>query len=446
MKKFSVILILLYTGLFVQAATVENLRCEYLLNPIGVDEVTPRLSWEVVSSTRGDFQQSYQLIVSSSPENLAKDHGDIWNTGKLKSGQSIQIEYHGKPLKSGTRYFWKVRIWDKEGRPSKWSKTASWSMGLLAKKDWSNAQWIAFKDGDVWKNEWKNHKNTELNNLPPMEWPNNSWPWLTGKDSTIFTLHEMANPKYDQSPLFRKEFILTKKIKSASLYICGLGYYEAFINGKKVGDHVLDPAWTNFEQRSFYVTYDVTSQVKEGGNAIGVMLGRGQYNPLCNDIWGLSKSAWIDQPKLIAKLQIEYTDGTYSAVITDQTWKTSGGPTVYDDTRHGELYDARLEQHGWASPAFGESNWKNASVVTWNAQLESQMMPPIRCFTPITTVKTYKRDKGVTIYNIGKNISGWARVKVRGNSGAKVLVEYSETPSDSELIPNPTTKRVYPKW
>jgi len=195
MKKFSVILILLYTGLFVQAATVENLRCEYLLNPIGVDEATPRLSWQIVSSERGDFQQSYQVLVSLTPENLSKGIGDIWNTGKRNSGESIQIEYQGKPLLSGTRYFWKVRIWDKEGRPSKWSKTASWSMGLLAKKDWNNAQWIAFKDGDQWKNEWKNHKNTELNNLPPMEWPNTSWPWLTGKDSTIFTLYEMVNPK-----------------------------------------------------------------------------------------------------------------------------------------------------------------------------------------------------------------------------------------------------------
>ena len=436
MKKFSAILILIYTSLFIQAATVENLRCEYMVDPIGLDVTAPRLSWEIISSQRGDFQQSYQVIVSSSPENLLKDQGDIWNTGKLKSGQSIQIEYKGKPLLAGKKYFWKVRIWDKDGLTSIWSKTAFWSMGLFAKNDWSNAQWIAYKDNDQWKQEWKNHKYAELNNLPPMEWPNTSWPWLTGKDSTIFTLYEMANPKYDQSPLFRKEFQLTKKIRSASLYICGLGYYEAFLNGNKVGDHVLDPAWTNFEQRSFYVTYDVTSQVKEGENAIGIMLGRGQYNPLCNDIWGLSQSAWIDQPKVIAKLQIEYTDGSQANVITDQTWKTSGGPIVYDDTRQGELYDARLEQKGWNSPGFGEGNWKNASVVKWNAQLESQMMPPVRCFDPICPVKTYNRGKGVTIYNIGKNISGWARVKVRGNPGARVLVEYCETPSDSALVAN----------
>ena len=436
MKKISAILILFFISLFIQAATIENLRCEYLVNPIGVDIATPRLSWEIVSSKRGDLQQSYQIIVSSSAENLAKDLGDVWNTGKLNSDKSIQVEYQGKPLSSGTSYFWKVRIWDKESKESNWSKPAYWSMGLLAKNDWSNAQWIAFKDGDQWKQEWKNHKNAELNNLPPMEWPNASWPWLTGKDSTIFTLYEMANPRYDQSPLFRKEFSLTKKVKSASLYICGLGYYEAFLDGKKVGDHVLDPAWTNFEQRSMYVTYEVTNQVRNGVNALGIMLGRGQYNPLCNDIWGLSKSFWVGQPKVIALLRVEYTDGNKKEVITDSSWKTCGGPIVYDDTRQGELYDARLEQKGWSSPAYGDTKWKNASVVKYDTQLESQMMPPIRCFPPISPVKTYNRGKGVTIYNIGNNISGWARVKVRGNSGAKVLVEYCETPSDNELVPN----------
>ena len=159
MKKFLVILILLYIGLFVQAATVENLRCEYLVDPIGVDATSPRLSWQIVSSERGDFQQSYQVLVSLTPENLAKGIGDIWNTGKLNSDQSIQIEYQGKPLTAGIRYFWKIRIWDKDGLPSEWSKIACWSMGLLAKKDWSNAQWIAYKNNDQWKQEWKNHKN-----------------------------------------------------------------------------------------------------------------------------------------------------------------------------------------------------------------------------------------------------------------------------------------------
>ena len=441
MGKIAVFLVILISSLTIQAANVKNLRCEYLVNPIGVDTTTPRLSWEIISTKRRDLQRSYQILVSSSPENLRKDLGDIWDSGKIDNRQSNQLEYHGNLLNSGTTYYWKVRIWDMNGSASEWSKPAFWSMGLLSKADWSKAQWIAFKDEDQWKNEWKNHKDKELNNLKPMEWPNTSWPWLTGKDSTIFTLYEMPDPKYDHSPLFRKEFKVTKKVNSAHLYICGLGYYEAFLNGKKVGDHVLDPAWTNYGQRSFYVTYDITKQLILGENAIGVMLGRGQYNPLCNDIWGLSKSAWVDQPKLIAKLWIEYIDGTQATVITDSSWKTSGGPIVYDDTRQGELYDARLEQKGWNSPGFRENDWKNASIVSWNALLESQMMPPIRCFAPLRPVKTYKKGEGKKVYDIGKNIAGWARVTVRGNSGARVLVEYCETPSDSELVHNLTSSR-----
>jgi len=441
MKKYTLIIGFLLYAITLWAAKVGSLRCEYLVDPLGVDVASPRLSWIILSSQRGDFQQAYQVIVSSSLQNLDQDKGDVWDTGKIDSDRSIQINYQGKPLQSAGKYFWKVRVWDKDGKSSKWSKIASWSMGLLSREEWNPAKWIAFKDNDQWKKEWKQHKDTELSKPNNVVWPNTSWPWLTGKDSTIFTLYDMAVPHYDPSPLFRKEFFVQKKIRSASLFICGLGYYEAFLNGQKIGDHVLDPGWTNFDQRSLYVTYDVTKQLKQGNNALGVMLGRGQYNPLCNDIWGLSKSAWIDQPKFIALLRIEYSDASRESVVTDQSWKTAGGPIVYDDTRHGELYDARLEQKGWSSPAFSESNWKNASEVSWNARLESQMMLPIRCFAPLVPVKTYPKGKGITVYNIGRNISGWARVKVRGTAGAKVLVEYCETPSDSDLIDNLSPSR-----
>ncbi len=231
MKVLSFFLVLVYNGLWLNAAEVQNLRCEYLSNPLGVDVSSPRLSWMIVSSIRGDLQKAYQVVVSSSRELLAKDEGDMWNTGKVESDRSVQVEYNGKTLHSGSPYFWKVRIWDAEGKVSAWSEPARWSMGLLQPADWMNARWIAYKDGDTWKKEWKQHKDSELNSAKPAEWPNTSWPWLTGKDSTIFTLFDMAEPKYDPSPLFRKEFFINKKIRSASLYVCGLGYYEAFLNG-----------------------------------------------------------------------------------------------------------------------------------------------------------------------------------------------------------------------
>ena len=226
MKKKSIVIFLVIATFFLHAGEVKNLRVEYLVNPIGVDATSPRLSWVIKSAKRGDLQQSFQIIVSSTTENLATDKGDLWNTGKMVSDQSVQVTYRGKSLQSGTKYFWKVRIWDVDGKPSAWSKTAFWSMGLLSKQDWEKAQWIAFKDGNQWKKEWKQHKESELNNLPPVNWPNTSWPWKTGKDSTIFTLYEMAVPKYDSSPLFRKEFQVTKKAVHSRCYPAASAFWS----------------------------------------------------------------------------------------------------------------------------------------------------------------------------------------------------------------------------
>jgi len=412
---------------------VENLRCEYMINPLGIDVLSPHLSWYMTSKIRGDFQTAYRILVSSSIELLENDKGDIWDSKKTDSNHSIHIVYNGEKLKTNTKYYWKVQIWNKDSVPSRWSKPAYWSMGVLSNEDWQNAKWIAYKNNEVWRKEWKNHKEKELKDNV---YNQSSWPWLTGKDSTIFSLYEMKYPKYDPSPLFRKDFSIKKDIRNASLYICGLGYYEAFINGQKVGDHVLDPAWTNFEQRAMYAAYDVTNMIGKGDNAIGVMLGRGQYNPLCNDIWGLYKSAWVDQPKVIVLLIIKYKDDTSYSLVTDDSWKTIGGPIVYDDTRHGEIYDARLEQEGWSRPNFDESNWKNAHELTWSTSLVAQKIPPIRCFNPIKPVKTFYREGNITIYDLGETISGWADIEISGSAGSKVLVEYCETPSDRELVNN----------
>ncbi len=413
-----------------QSANVYNLRCEYLVNPLGVDVAKPRLSWMLNSQKRGETQTAYEVLVASSVDLLTEAKADVWNSGKLNSDKSIQVEYEGIVLRSDTKYFWKVRVWDRDGKVGNWSTPAFWSMGLLAKSDWGNAHWIAFKNEEQWKTEWKQHKDTELSHKE------GTWPLLTGQDLNVWDSYRMAVPRYDPSPLFRKEFSLHKKVESAYLYICGLGYYEAFLNGERVGDHVLDPAWTNFDKRSFYVVYDVAKQLREGLNAMGVMLGRGQYNPLSNDVWGLSASSWVDQPKLVALLKVKYTDGTTQEVVTNKSWKTIGGPIVFDDTRKGELYDARLEPKGWSLPWFNDGHWQSASPITWSASLQSQMIPPIRCFAPIIPQKVYTREEGRTIYDLGKNIAGWARVKVSGPAGAKVLVEYCELPSDKKLVPN----------
>jgi len=412
-----------------------NLRCEFSVDPECIDATAPRLSWEMKSDRRADVQTAYRILVASSYTTLANGVGDIWDSGKVEGDESFNVAFAGSKLESTKDYFWKVMFWDAEGNPSTWSKTAKWTMGLLSKEDWQDAQWIAFKDQETWKQEWDAQKEKErltasgngTNNL------GTSWPWYNGKDSTIFTLKEMGN--YDPAPLFRKEFTTKGKVSRADLFICGLGYYIPYLNGKRVGDRELNPAWTNFDQRSLYDRYDVTSQIRSN-NAIGVMLGRGQYEPICNDIWGLCHSAWIDEPKMIALLRIEYADGSLDFITSDSSWKTVGGPVVYDDTRHGELYDAREEKDGWDKADYDDSAWKNASPVEWNCTLAAQTMPPVRKFDPVLPVKTYDSMQGSKVYDIGHQVAGWAKVTVKGKRGTRVLVEYTERPSNKEICPD----------
>lgn len=430
MKRFWLLALSLIVTSGSYAIDVENLRCEYMSDPLGIDVTEPRLSWTLTSNKRGDLQTAYRILVASSAELLKRGTGDVWDSGKVKSDRSVQVEYEGKPLQSGALYYWKVQVWDAAGRASAWSDPSVWSMGLLDEAAWNGAQWIAYKEDPLWKSEWQAHKEAE-SRTAKLEWP-----WYNGMGKSIWELYDMASPHYDPSPLFRKEFDVARKVERAMLYITGVGYYEAYLNGDRVGDHVLDPAWTNYHLRTFYVTYDVTRQVKKGENAIGIMVGRGQYNPLCNDIWRLNQSRWVGQPKAIAQLRIEYSDGTTACVVTDGSWKTIGGPVIFDDTRQGELYDARLDREGWSSPAYDDSDWKAVAVVAGSGPLRAQMMPPVRRFEPITPVRKVDKGENRKVYDLGRNIAGWARVKVSGPAGARVTVEYCELPSDPQLVPD----------
>lgn len=412
------------------APSLGTLRCERLINPLGVDVSRPRLSWQIKSGQRGEMQSAYRVLVASSPEILAKENGDVWDSGKVLSSESIQIEYAGQPLVSAKPYWWKVRVWNQNGKASSWSAPAAFTTGLSTKADWQSAQWIAFRPEDQWRAGWEAAINSETMGVKK------SFPWLTGQGFTMWEHLAAAKPVYDASPLFRKEFKLDRPIRSATLFICGLGYYEAFLNGKKVGDHVLDPAWTSYNQRAFYVAHDVTTRLNPGVNTLGAMLGRGQFSPLANDIWGLREDEAVDQPRLIARLNVTDADGTSQDIVTDSSWRTAGGPIVYDDTRHGEIYDARLERAGWTKSGFDESNWKISSVVNGQNPLQAQLIPPIREFAAIKPVRCIERSKQEKLYDVGRNIAGWARVTVHGNRGAKVLVDYAEVPFDPELRGN----------
>ena len=239
-----------------------NLRCEYAVNPIGVDVLHPRFSWILNHSERGRMQSAYRILVSSTIENLDNEAGDVWDSGKVESDKSVNVEYWGKSLESKARYYWKVRWWDNAGQVSAFSEVATFEMGLLVQSDWE-ARWIGGGD------------------------------------------------------LLRKQFVIEGEIKQARAYVCGLGWYELRINGQKVGDHQLDPGQTDYEKVALYATYDITNLLKKGENAIGVMLGNGRYAQDWSSVPGVLERVQAYKnasPKVILQLEIQFEDGKLQEV------------------------------------------------------------------------------------------------------------------------------------
>ncbi|HRZ99228.1 MAG TPA: alpha-L-rhamnosidase N-terminal domain-containing protein, partial [Candidatus Paceibacterota bacterium] len=290
---------------------VSGLKCEYRINPLGIDAPQPRLSWVLESDRPGEVQTAYQIMVASSAAKLARNRADLWDSGKVASSESIHVTYEGRPLRSGQRAFWKVRVWDRADKGSDYSQTAWFEMALLTPSDWQ-AKWIQ---------------------RPPGE---------KISEAQMFDDHP--------APLLRKEFTIDKKIARARAYVSGLGYYELHLNGQRVGEQVLDPGWTSYSKRVLYSTYDVTTQLKRGSNAAGIMLGSGWFNPLPLAMWGHIKpgdALTTGEPRAILQLVIEFTDGTTQTVVTDESWRIGNAPILRNSVYLGEVYDARREQRGW---------------------------------------------------------------------------------------------------
>jgi alpha-L-rhamnosidase len=381
-----------------------NLKCEYSDNPVGIDTRIPRFSWEITGTERGQYQMAYQLLVASNPIILQDNKGDIWNSGRIKSSENIQIEYQGKTLNSSTRYYWKVRIWDRTGKPALFSENAWFETALLDPDDW-HAEWI----GDGSK--------------------------VPATEAEIY----LDTP----NPLLRKEFNVNKEIQSARLYITGLGYYEAYLNGKKVGDHMLDPGWTNYSKRIQYITYDVTEMVRAGVNAIGVMLGNGWYNTMPLYLFNrlnLRTVLITGQPKCLVQLLVRFTDGTEEVIVSDDNWKAGKGPILMNSVYLGEKYDARLEQEGWDKPGFNDDNWTSAvKTDSPGGRLVIQNQPPIRITRIIKPVAITEPEKGVFIVDMGQNFAGCARIKVNGPAGTKVQLRYGELLHEDGTLNDLTT-------
>jgi alpha-L-rhamnosidase len=230
-----------------------------------------------------------------------------------------------------------------------------------------------------------------------------------------------------EAVLLRKETEIPTEIWNARAFISGLGYYELNINGEKVGDHKLDPGFTDYSKRVLYQAYDVTASLKRGTNCIGIMLGTGWYDQTTPDAWGFHEAPWVAPPKVLLNILIEYADGTTDVLASDETWKFSTGEIVFNSVRSGEIHDARLRKDGWDMPGYKDDAWESAVVVRAPAgKLESQSSPPIRATKEITSVSISEPLPGVYVFDLGVNIAGWARLKIKGNEGDTVSLFFNE--------------------
>ncbi len=389
----------------------QHLRCEYLVNPLGIDVLNPRLSWYSTSKQREEKQSAYRILAASSLRKLNADQGDLWDTEKVDSDQSLNVIYKGKKLHSGEYCFWKVRVWDKNGDESQWSKPARWSMGLLNKDNWQG-YWIGL-DSD----SGRGNQDAEYAGLVPP--PNNGYSESHGFPESEYT-HLSAR-------YLRKEFDAPRKVERATAYICGLGYFELYFNGKKIGNQVLAPALSQYPKRSFYMTFDVTKDVNEGENAIGVTLGNGRFFAPRHNF--PTKTNTYGFPKMIFQLNMEYSDGSQQSIVSDTTWRiTANGPIVSDNSYDGEIYDARKEMPGWNKVGFDATGWMRAERVADPSDvLSAQMIKPIKIMQTLKPRAVKELKPGVYIYDMGQNMVGWASLKIRAKRGTKISLRFAET-------------------
>jgi alpha-L-rhamnosidase len=375
-----------------------QLKCEHLTDPLGVEAPQPRLSWVLESNDRGQLQTAFQILVATSLQKLEADRADKWDSGQIASDNSVEVPYKGSPLTSGERCYWKVRSWGKDGKPGAYSAASYFEMGLLKQADWQG-KWIGSRKGI-------------------------------------------------SSPLLRREFRLETAANRARVYLSGLGYYELYINGKRVGDRVLDPASTYYTNdqpfklypRVLYASYDVTDLLLNAGpNVIGVMLGHGWYSAEA-DV-APRRAPYGDRPCLILQMNVDLSNGHKMSLSTDDSWKTSAGPITYNDLFHGEAYDARLERPGWDKPGYDDAQWEKAVLAeppggtltaeVFPANQVTETLKPIRVIKP----KAPELFAEAFVYDFGQNFSGWVKIRVSGPRGATITLKYGAKiyPEDDSL-------------
>jgi alpha-L-rhamnosidase len=389
MKRYITILLLLLIGGTVSAqVSLQNLRCEMQTDPMGIDVLHPRLSWEIASVQGNVRQTAYQLIIASSREKLEKGIGDLWNSGKVNSETSVNVVYQGKPLNSRVLCFWKVKVVTSKGESS-WCNPAYFSMGLLHQTDWQ-AKWIGYDKASSWDSV-------------------THWSRLSAR-------------------YFRKPFQVAAPVKRATVYMVGLGLYELYLNGNKLSQDVLTPSPTDYRKTVLYNTYDVTQQLKTGNNVIAAIVSNGRFFTMRQN-YKPQKINTFGFPKMLLQLEIEYADGTRKTVVSDGTWKLNvDGPVRTANEYDGEEYDARKEQPGWNNISFNETTWMQPQLVEAPAgKLKAQLNERMKVMKVIRPVSIKNAGNGKWILDMGQNFSGWLQLKVQGTSGQKVVLRFAES-------------------
>jgi alpha-L-rhamnosidase len=363
-----------------QPTPVTDLRTGYSVNPLGIDHARPLFSWKLDDPRPGALQTACRILVATSADLLEEGLADMWDSGKQETGQNLQFEYNGLPLRSSALYHWKVQVWDMNGKPLPYSETATFETAYLSQAGW--------------KGKWITHSE-DIDRKP--------------------------------APLFRKELEIQGNLKKATAYVAGVGYHDLYINSRKVTDSFLEPGYTRYDRRVLYVTYDLTPYLAEGLNGMGVILGNGWYNVQTTAVWYFEKAPWRKTPRLLMDIRLEYKDGTVEFISTDETWKFSDSPMLFNSIYGGEYYDARLEKEGWSSAGFDDTSW-NAALVTVppGGILSAQIAPPITEVRELVPVAVYNLGSGRYLFDLGQNIAGVARLKINGKKGTRVTMRFGE--------------------
>ncbi|WP_295771609.1 alpha-L-rhamnosidase [uncultured Mucilaginibacter sp.] len=355
-----------------------HLQCENLTSPLGIDVQQPRLTWNLLGCTPGARQESYNIVVGTDSVAVSVGKGNVWHSGSINKDDMLAVVPVGL-LKSFTRYYWQVTV-NNNGGASSSSAVSNFETALMSSTDWKGA-------------------------------------WIT----------DGINVNEKPAGYFRKAFKLSKPVKSARAYIVAAGLYELYLNGKKVGNHRLDPMFTRFDRRNLYITHDVTAMLNNGQNALGVLLGNGWYNHQSTAVWFFDKTPWRARPKFCMDVRVTYADGTTEIISTDNTWKTSHGPLTFNSIYTAEHYDARLEQNGWNTTSFIDTAWKNAIFTSAPSKnIVAQQLYPIRDVQSLKPVSIKKSNTGSYVFDFGQNMAGVSEIKVKGNAGTTLRLIHGE--------------------